>query len=552
LSVQLEHEEAPPGENRPAGHCAGTLLPSHDEPARHAEHEVRVVAVPPAVNEPATHVAQLLAPAALCLASAPHAGHELLLPGEKRPAGHSVCALLPSHDEPAGHAAHEVRVVAVPPAVNEPAAQVAQLLAPAALCLASAPQAVCTLLPSHDEPALHAEHEVRVVAVPPAVNEPAAHVAQLLAPAALCLAPTPHAKHELLPAGEKCPAGHCVCALLPSHDEPAGHAAHEVRVVAVPPAVNEPAAHVAQLLVPAALCLASVPHAGHELLPPGEKRPTGHCVCALLPSQDEPAGHVEHEVRVVDVPPAVNEPAAQVAQLLAPAALCLASAPQAVCTLLPSHDEPALHAEHEVCVVAVPPAVNEPATHVAQLLAPAALCLASAPQAVRVLLPSHDEPAGHVEHEVRVVAVPPAVDEPATQVAQLLAPAALCLASAPQAVRVLLPSHDEPAGHVEHEVRVVAVPPAVNEPAAQVAQLLAPAALCLVSAPQAVCALLPSHDEPAGHAEHEVRVVDVPPAVNDPATQVVQLLAPLAKNLTSLLQSITVPFASRLSAKMSS
>jgi hypothetical protein len=101
----------------------------------------------------------------------------------------------------------------------------------------------------------------------------------------------------------------------------------------------------------------------------------------------------------------------------------------------------------------------------------------SAPQAVCTLLPSQDDPAGHAEHEVRVLGVPPAVKEPEGQRAQMLAPAALYSASAPQAVRALPPSHSKPAGHVAQELRVVLVPPLVNEPAAHMAQLLAPAAL---------------------------------------------------------------------------
>jgi hypothetical protein len=56
-----------------------------------------------------------------------------------------------------------------------------------------------------------------------------------------------------------------------------------------------------------------------------------------------------------------------------------------------------------------------------------------------------------------------------------------------------------------------------------------------------VCVLVPSHDEPAGHAVHEVRVVEVPPAVREPAPQVAQLLAKLALNLVS------VPHAEQLS-----
>ena len=40
--------------------------------------------------------------------------------------------------------------MAVPPAVDEPIAHVAQLLSPAALNLESAPHCVCVLLPSHE------------------------------------------------------------------------------------------------------------------------------------------------------------------------------------------------------------------------------------------------------------------------------------------------------------------------------------------------------------------------------------------------------------------
>ena len=203
--------------------------------------------------------------------------------------------------------------MAVPPAVDEPTAHVAQLLAPAALNLESAPHCVCMLLPSHDEPAGHALHEVRVVVVPPAVNEPAAHVlcalheicaplswywpfgqflhvvcallswnwpfAQFLHEFCALLSwnwPPLHAEQKMLPLAAKRPAVHCACVPLPSHDEPAGHAAHEVRVAAVPPAVNEPAAHVAQLLAPAALYLESAPHAEHVLLPLGSKCPAVH------------------------------------------------------------------------------------------------------------------------------------------------------------------------------------------------------------------------------------------------------------------------------------
>ena len=55
-----------------------------------------------------------------------------------------------------------------------------------------------------------------------------------------------------------------------------------------------------------------------------------HCVCVLLPSQVEPAGHGEQVVRVVDEPPDVSEPGPHVLQLLAPPALYAVSLPQAV------------------------------------------------------------------------------------------------------------------------------------------------------------------------------------------------------------------------------
>jgi hypothetical protein len=169
--------------------------------------------------------------------------------------------------------------------------------------------------------------------------------------------------------------------LLPSQAEPAGHGVHDVRVIDVPPDVSEPAPHVLQVLAPAALCAVSLPQTEHVVRPPAAKRPAVHCACVLLPSQAEPAGHGEQVVRVVDVPPDVSEPAPHVLQVLAPAALCAVSAPQAVCVLLPSQAEPAGHAVHDVRVFDVPPDVSEPALHVLQLLALAALCAVSLPQA---------------------------------------------------------------------------------------------------------------------------------------------------------------------------
>jgi hypothetical protein len=53
-------------------------------------------------------------------------------------------------------------------------------------------------------------------------------------------------------------------------------------------------------------------------------------------------------------------------------------------------------------------------------------------------------------------------------------------------------------------VRVLDVPPSVNEPVPHVLQLLEPAtALYLLLAPHGVFVPVPAHFEPAGQAEHE-------------------------------------------------
>jgi hypothetical protein len=84
-----------------------------------------------------------------------------------------------------------------PTTTAEPSARVATLLAaswldPAATCVDAG---ACVLLPSHTKPAVQAEHDVRVLAVPPAVDERAPHVLQLLAPGLLNVVSVPHAAH---------------------------------------------------------------------------------------------------------------------------------------------------------------------------------------------------------------------------------------------------------------------------------------------------------------------------------------------------------------------
>ena len=80
---------------------------------------------------------------------------------------------------------HAVRVAASPPVVKEPAGHVVQLVASAALYLSSAPHAVLALPPGQWYPAGHGVHVVRVLLSPPPVYEPGGHVSQMLLPAAL-------------------------------------------------------------------------------------------------------------------------------------------------------------------------------------------------------------------------------------------------------------------------------------------------------------------------------------------------------------------------------
>ena len=361
---------------------------------------------------------------------------------ENRPAAHAACVLLPSQVKPIGHTVHEVRVPAVLPAVYEPALHVLQLLEPAVLYAVSRPHGVCVLLPSHVEPAGHVVHEVCVVVPPPAVNEPEPHVLQLLALVPLYLVSPPHATHAAAPPVAKRPALHGVLAPSPAHAVAGGHAMHDVRDVAVPPAVYvyDPARHTPQLEAPLFVLNLLPLHPVHELIPAAAYLPAVHTALVLLPLHEWPAGHALHEARVVQLPPAVKEPAPHVLQLVDPVPLYLLSLPHGVCTLLPSHTSPAGHASHEMRVVDVPPAVNEPAVHVLQLAAPAVLNLVSPPHGVCTLEPSHVYPGGHALHEVRLLAPrAPAVNDPAVHVLHNAASSALNLSSLPHTLHVPAP-----------------------------------------------------------------------------------------------------------------
>ena len=174
---------------------------------------------------------------------------------------------------------------------------------------------------------------------------------------------------------------------------------------------------------------------------------------------------------------------------------------------------------HAVRVAAVPPVVKDPAGHVVQLPAFAALYLSSAPHAVLALPPGQWYPAGHSVHAVRVAAVPPVVKEPAGHVVQLAAFAALYRLSPAHAASMWPPLlHEYPARHSVHSVRSSSAAPEVCEPGEHVSQMLLPAALYLLSAPHGCFTLPPTQNCPAGHGVHDLRVVSLePPAVKLPA-----------------------------------
>ena len=125
--------------------------------------------------------------------------------------------------------------------------------------------------------------------------------------------------------------------LVPSHAEPAGHAAHAVRLESEPPDVNEPSGQAEQPSASFSLYALSAPHTVQFSAPAPEKvparhgtqdeapapayKPAAHATMTLEPSHDEPAGHDSQLVRVRLSPPEVNIPDEQTLQLLAPALL---------------------------------------------------------------------------------------------------------------------------------------------------------------------------------------------------------------------------------------
>ena len=254
-----------------------------------------------------------------------------------------MTTLVPSHAEPIGHSLQAVRsVVFVPPEVNQPAPHTAQLAAWFALHRLSAPQA------SH-------------TATCPAENVPARHGA-----------------HDDAPLAALVPAPHACCSLVPSHAKPGGQGAQFVRVVIPsPPVVHEPAGHALQLLAPASLYRLSLPHSEQLLAPAAAAYPASHCSMMLVPLHSFPARQAVQAVRVVFVPPEVNQPARQIEQFSALLSLHALSAPHSVHASDATSDHvPARHGEHS----------GEPLP-------------AYVPASQRVWFwPSHANPAGHVVH----------------------------------------------------------------------------------------------------------------------------------------------------------
>ena len=166
-----------------------------------------------------------------------------------------------------------MRVVLVPPDVNELGGHAEQLVALFALHRLSAPQSSQPPLGESDVPARQNSHCV----APSSDVVPASHAVQLDAPGS----------------DEYVPAVHGSATLVPSHAEPAGHSVQLVRVVFVPPDVNELGGHTEQLVALFALQRLSVPHSWQAPLfernvPARQK---SHCVA---PSVDAiPAGHTE-------------------------------------------------------------------------------------------------------------------------------------------------------------------------------------------------------------------------------------------------------------------
>ena len=142
-----------------------------------------------------------------------------------------------------------------------------------------------------------------------------------------------------------------VCALLPSHEYPLGHAVHAVRLNESLPLVKDPAGHMVHAAALPALNLESSPHRSHLELPAAANAPAMHCITTLLPEHALPAGQVVQAVRCVGSLPVVYDPSRHVPHETAPTGLYLLSSLQAMHSALPrAAKRPPLHSVQLVAV----------------------------------------------------------------------------------------------------------------------------------------------------------------------------------------------------------
>ena len=173
---------------------------------------------------------------------------------------------------------HPVLVVlsALPPVLLNPLAHVEHSPLPGPLNLLSAPHGVTMLPPSHQLPAAHAVHAVRVFASPPLVLEPVGQTSHLVAAvAAEYILSLPQLTQLVCSVFEYLPGTQRTSLLEPSHAYPAGHDEQVVRVSSVFPDVYEPDAHVEHSDFPLSLYSLLVPQLEHVVAPAFENLPAG-------------------------------------------------------------------------------------------------------------------------------------------------------------------------------------------------------------------------------------------------------------------------------------
>ena len=148
----------------------------------------------------------------------------------------------------------DVRVCGAPPLVRNPGKHTLHDDDPGLLYVLSAPHCATTLLPSHDEPAVHDVQLDRVCLSPPLVLDPAAHVWHSVAPVLdaymVSSMQLMHCEPSLL---ENLPRVHRVILLEPSQEDPGVHFEHVVLMVSALPEVKYPTGHVEHSFAPAEL-----------------------------------------------------------------------------------------------------------------------------------------------------------------------------------------------------------------------------------------------------------------------------------------------------------